>query len=78
MKADLLRRLASRVAATVEEMNYAQRRMVELRTSLDRYAIEPDRPPATYQEFLARTAGLTLLHEPTATERDPGQHGCPW
>lgn len=76
MKADLLRRLASRVASTVGEMNYAQRRMAELRATPDRYMIEPNLPPATYQEFLARTSG-PLLHEPTATERDPGQRGLP-
>jgi hypothetical protein len=76
MKADLLRRLASRVAATVGEMNYAQRRMAELRSAPDRYMIEPDVPPVTYQEFLARTSGL-LPHEPTATERARGRRGLP-
>lgn len=75
MNAGLFRRLASRVTAAVSEMNYAQRRMVELRLALDRYMIEPDEPPVTYQEFLARTAGL-LLHEPAARERDR-QRGCP-
>jgi hypothetical protein len=75
MKADLLRRLTSRVKATVGEMNYAQRRMTELRFTLDRYMIEPDEPPVTYQEFLARTSGLPLLHEPPAREREQGQRG---
>jgi hypothetical protein len=76
MNADLLRRLTGRVTAAVSEMNYAQRRMVELRFSLDRYMIEPDEPPVSYQEFLARTSGL-LLHEPTARQRDSGHRGCP-
>jgi hypothetical protein len=77
MSADMLRRLTSRVVATIEEMHYAQRRMTELRFALDRYMIEPDEAPVTYQEFLARTAGLPLLHEPTARDRERGQRGCP-
>ena len=77
MNADLLRRLTSRVRATVHEMNYAQRRLTELRLSLEPYMIEPDEAPVTYYEFLARTRGLALLHEPTAHERDQGQRGCP-
>jgi hypothetical protein len=76
MNADLFRRLTSRVTAAVSEMNYAQRRMVELRLALDNYLLEPDESPATYQEFLARTSGL-LLHEPTARQRDGHQRGCP-
>lgn len=77
MNADLLRRVTSRVVATIGEMNYAQRRMTELRCALEPYMIEPDEPPVTYQEFLARISGLPLLHEPTARERDQGQRGCP-
>jgi hypothetical protein len=77
MNADLLRRLTGRVKATVGEMHYAQRRMTELRFALDTYMIEPDQPPVTYQEFLARTSGLPLLREPTAREREQGQRGCP-
>jgi hypothetical protein len=69
MNAEVIRRLTSRVAATIGEMNYAQRRMTELRFSLDRYMIEPNRAPDTYQEFLARTAGLPLQCEPAAWER---------
>jgi hypothetical protein len=75
MNADLLRRLTSRVKATVGEMNYAQRRLTELRLSLEPYMIEPDEAPVTYHEFLARTRGLLLLHEPTASEREQGQRG---
>jgi hypothetical protein len=77
MSADMFRRLTSRVVTTIEEMNYAQRRMTDLRFALDRYMIEPDEAPVTYQEFLARTAGLPLLHEPTAGDREQGQRGCP-
>lgn len=76
MNADLLRRLAGRVKAAVSEMDYAQRRMLEVRLALDSYMLEPDEPPANYQEFLARTSGL-LLHEPTARQRDSDQRGCP-
>jgi hypothetical protein len=68
MNADQLRRAARRVAAVVAEMNEAQRRMAVLRTAPDRYLFDPNEPPATYDEFLARTSGR-LLHEPTAAER---------
>jgi hypothetical protein len=74
MNADQLRRAARRVAAVVAEMNEAQRRLAVLRTAPDRYLIEPNEPPATYDEFLARTSGL-LLHEPPASRRT--QRGCP-
>jgi hypothetical protein len=68
MKTDALRRTASRLAATVREMNEAQRRMIILRTAQDRYMDRPDTPPDTYAEFLARTSGV-LLHEPSAACR---------
>jgi hypothetical protein len=68
MNAELLRRVAGRVKAALSEMDYAQRRMLEVRLALDNYLDEPDEPPATFQEFLARTSGL-LLHEPTARQR---------
>jgi hypothetical protein len=68
MKTVHLRQLAGRLAAAVSEMNYAQRRLQVLRTAPDRYLMEPDEAPATYDEFLARTAGL-LLHEPSARRR---------
>jgi hypothetical protein len=67
-----LRNLAGKIAAAVEEMNYAQRRMAELRLSLDRYVMEPDKAPATYDEFIARSSG-PLRHEPSAARR--AQHG---
>jgi hypothetical protein len=74
MNTDQLRRAARRVTAVVAEMNEAQRRLAVLRTAQDRYLFEPNEPPATYAEFLARTSGW-LLHEPPADSR--GQRGCP-
>lgn len=68
MNAGRLRRMARRVAATVAEMNDAQRRLLVLRSAPDRYLIAPDDPPETYSEFLARTSG-PLLHEPSARLR---------
>jgi hypothetical protein len=67
-----LRNLAGKIAAAVDEMNYAQRRMTELRLSLDRYVIQPDEAPNTFDEFLARSSG-PLRHEPSAARR--AQHG---
>jgi hypothetical protein len=68
VKGNQLRNLAGKIAATVEEMNYAQRRMTALRFSLDLYVMEPDKGPDTYDEFLARSSG-PLLHEPSASRR---------
>jgi hypothetical protein len=69
-----LKRLVSRVAAVVEEMNEAQRRMMILRSAQDRYLPNPNEGPSTYAEFLNRTSGV-LLHEPPANRRGP--HGSP-
>jgi len=68
MKTAQLRRLFGKVAAVVSEMNEAQRRMVILRSSPDRYVLNPNEGPRTYNEFLARTSG-PLLHEPPASHR---------
>jgi len=68
MRAETLRRLVGKMAAIVAEMDYAQRRMLALRTTQDRYLLHPDEAPASYGEFLARTAG-PLLHEPSARRR---------
>jgi hypothetical protein len=68
VKGNQLRNLAGRIAATVAEMNYAQRRLAELRLAPDRYLMEPDEGPDTYDEFIARTSG-PLLHEPSASRR---------
>ena len=77
MNAYQLRRLAGRIGATIAEMNEAQRRMMMLRASLDRYTFEPDEPPDTYDEFLARTRGL-LLHEPPASRRTASGDSDQW
>jgi hypothetical protein len=77
MNAHRLRRLAGRIAAAIAEMNEAQRRMMMLRASLDRYAFQPDKPPDTYDEFLARTSGL-LLHEPPAGRRTASGGSDQW
>ena len=74
MKPAWLRHLASKIAATVADMNYAARRLAVLRSAPDRYLVCPNDPPATYDEFLARTSGQ-LLHEPPASRRV--QRGLP-
>ena len=74
MRTEQLRSLASKIGAAVAEMNYAQRRLMVLRAAPDRYLPQPQQAPATYDEFLARTAG-PLLHEPPACRR--AQRGCP-
>jgi hypothetical protein len=63
-----VRRFAGRVAGVVSEMNYAQQRMLALRTATDRYIDKPGAGPDTYDEFLARTSGM-LIHEPSARKR---------
>jgi len=61
-------RVAGKLADAVHEMNEAQRRMLVLRTAMDRYNVNPGAAPDTYQEFLARTSG-PLLHERSARKR---------
>lgn len=63
-----VRRVASRVAETIREMNEAQRRMLVNRTAMDRYIQHPNAAPDTFSEFMARTNGA-LLHEPPARQR---------
>ena len=65
------RRAARRVADVVEECNYAQQRLYELRLDPERYALDSDRVPATYGEFLFRSFG-PQWREPAATERAAG------
>jgi hypothetical protein len=72
MNTSTLARIASRVAAVIAECNYAQRRMLALRTAPDRYVIGLNRTADTYAEFLYRTSGV-LLHEPPAARRAHGQ-----
>jgi hypothetical protein len=67
-----IRRLARRAASVVAECNYAQRRLFQLRHSLDSYVYDPRQVPGTYEEFLYRSAG-TLRHEPSAQERAAGR-----
>ena len=64
-------RVARCVADVVEECNYAQRRLYELRMDPERYALDCNRAPTTYGEFLFRTSGPPW-QEPTARERAAG------
>ena len=63
-----VRRAAGKLADVIREMNEAQRRMLVLRTAMDRYVQNANTAPDTYDEFLVRTSGL-LLHEPPARKR---------
>ncbi len=63
-----MRRVAGKLADTVRNLNEAQRRMLVLRTAMDRYIENPGAAPDTYAEFLARTSGVQL-HEPPARKR---------
>ena len=67
-----LARFGRRVADIVAECNYAQRRMLALRTSPDLYGAGRDKAPDTYAEFLFRTSSA-LLHEPAASGRSHGR-----
>ena len=66
--APVIHRIARRVGSVVAECNYAQRRLTQLRLSPDSYALDRDRAPSTYSEFLFRTSG-PLQHEPSARGR---------
>jgi hypothetical protein len=72
MKTHGMRRMAGRVTAVIREMNEAQRRVMTLRMSGDRYLANPSAAPDTYGEFLMRTSG-PLIHEPRACERARGR-----
>jgi len=67
----ILRTVARRVGYVVAECNYAQRRLAELQANPDRYVIDPDQAPDTYQVFLLLTSPK-LAHEPSAAERSAG------
>jgi hypothetical protein len=67
-----LARFGRRVADIVAECNYAQRRMLALRTAPDLYLADRDHAPADYAEFLFRTSS-EMLHEPTAYGRAHGR-----
>jgi hypothetical protein len=62
-----LRRVARKIVAVIAECNMAQRRLMELTWSTDRY-VESDKAPDTYAEFLTRTA-RPLRQEPAADRR---------
>jgi hypothetical protein len=70
------RRAARRVADVVAECNYAQSRLLQLRLSPDRYALDGDVAPVSYGEFLFRSSGLPW-REPSAAERAAGAPVCP-
>jgi hypothetical protein len=65
-------RIARHVADVFAECRYAQRRMMILNATPDRYLADPDQAPATYAEFLFRTSA-PLTHEPAATGRARGR-----
>ena len=67
-----LARFGRRVADIVAECNYAQRRMLALRTSPDRYGADANKAPDTYAEFLFRASDAPL-HEPAASGRAHGR-----
>jgi hypothetical protein len=72
--APLIDRIARRAAGIAAECNYAQRRLTQLRLSLDSYVDDVRQVPGSYQEFMQRTAGA-LRHEPSAWDREAGR---PW
>jgi hypothetical protein len=63
-----LARAGRRIAAIVAECNYAQQRLLALRTNPDAYLADRDHAPDDYAEFLFRASGM-LMHEPTAAGR---------
>ena len=71
-RTNALARFGRHIADFVAEVNYAQRRMLALRTAPDAYLIDPDKAPDDYAEFLFRTSTV-VLHEPTAAGRGHGR-----
>ena len=67
-----LARFGRRIADIVAECNYAQRRLLALRTNPDAYGADRNKAPETYAEFLFRTSSA-LLHEPAASGRAHGR-----
>ncbi len=65
-------RITRRVADVIAECRYAQRRMMILNSTPDRYLADPNQAPDTYAEFLFRTSS-PLPHEPAATGRARGR-----
>jgi hypothetical protein len=56
----------------LRELDYWQRRTTVLSLAPDRYLMNPDKAPDTYQEFLARTYG-PLIREPSFKARLTGR-----
>jgi hypothetical protein len=71
-RTNALVRFGRRIAAFFAECNYAQRRMMALRTTPDTYLADRDKAPDDYAEFLFRTSSA-LLREPTAAGRAHGR-----
>jgi hypothetical protein len=71
-RTNALTRFGRHVADIVAECNYAQRRVLALRTTPDVYLADGDQAPDDYAEFLFRTSSA-LLHEPTAAGRAHGR-----
>lgn len=61
-------RMTRRATDIMAECSYAQRRLTQLRLSLDSHVYDVRQVPDSYHEFLQRTAG-TLRHEPSARDR---------
>jgi hypothetical protein len=68
-------RMTRRAADILTECSYAQRRLIQLRLSLDSHVYDVRQVPDSYHEFLHRTAG-ELRHEPSAHDRAAGPP-CP-
>ena len=64
--------IACRLRQVIEEMNFAQRRLMALRLSYDGQLDHPDAAPETYSEFVLRASG-PLRREPTARQRSAGR-----
>ncbi|HEV2242601.1 MAG TPA: hypothetical protein VGR98_16275 [Streptosporangiaceae bacterium] len=68
----VLRTIARRVAAVIDDCRYAQRRLAQLQANPNAHMLHPGQAPDTYREFLYRTSG-PLAHEPSATQRALGR-----
>ncbi len=67
-----LRRMTRRLVQFLKELDYWQRRTAVLSLAPDRYLMNPNKAPDTYQEFLARTYG-PLIREPSFKARLAGR-----
>jgi hypothetical protein len=67
-----LGKLADRLLSVVQELNYWERRTAVLTMAPDRYSLNSDRAPDTYEEFLARTTG-PMIREPSLRARLAGR-----